>query len=433
MKKVLLFEEYLNQFFSDVLNEASMEDLGFAAILGSTDKQNLGDSASKIGIEKNVSYTISIKSIQDLISLGTNKTFEGFSGLEKGSAVGDKVDFITITSKGQTKEIPQKVAASGNIILDFDNSEIKVNASNNGLLAFMRACTAASEVFGKGGVNPQKVKGKLLISMGNPITEDSSRNAAFLAVSNDITGSNDNLRISKSEYDNTWIPRIESSPGKVVAALKESTSTDLESEYVFEQESMEDGSSLIKLVGDSLADSIRAAAFQYDKPNQTTFPNNSGAYASFKKLYQKIGSIEEVKQSKPSPKTMSPVVLAMLMEICIKNLSYGYPMKKVNANTIGAAKDILAKVGNSKATNLDHKPLESLLSQYKPDTYESIPQFNPILGDFWKSITSAVVLRSAMTFSKNASTPLSPAQEVEGKKVKGEEKSGSKQNVSGGV
>ena len=53
MEKILLFEEYLSQYFGDALNEASYGDLGFAAILGSTDKQNLGDAASKIGIEKN--------------------------------------------------------------------------------------------------------------------------------------------------------------------------------------------------------------------------------------------------------------------------------------------------------------------------------------------------------------------------------------------
>jgi hypothetical protein len=434
MKKILLFEEYLTEYFGEVLNEASMEDLGFAALLGSTDKQNLGDAASNIGIEKNMTYTIKINGIKDMIDLGTKKSYEGFSGITKGSSVGDKIDSISVTSKGETKQIPQKISSAGNIILDFDNSPIDVTAANNGMLAFLRACTAASQVFVKGGVDPQKVKGKLLISMGNAVSGDASRNAAFLAVSNDISGTNDNVRIARSTYEDTWIPRIESNPGKVLSALKENDQSSLILGELFEQENMEDGSSLIKLVGDSLADSIRAAIFQYSSERRNVFPNNSGSYAAFKSIYRKMLDLQAIKDAKPSTKKTSEVILSMLMETAISDLASGYPMKMSgNVNTPSFAKDILSKLGNEKATNLNHKPLEDFLSQYKPDNYSKIPQFNPVIGDFWRSITSAVVLRTAATFSKNASSPMRPETEAAGKEVKGEEKSGSKQNVSGGV
>jgi hypothetical protein len=432
MEKILLFEEYLNQYFGGALNEASYEDLGFAAILGSTDKQNLGDAASKIGIEKNATYTVDFKSIQDLIDIGTKKSFEGFTGLTKGDVVGDKIDFISISSKGETKEIDPKVSAEGNIILDFDNSGMKVKAANNGMLALARACSAASQVFGKGGVDPQKVKGKILISMGNSVSGDSSRNAAFLAVSNEIGGNNDNLRIGKEKYTGMWFPRIESSGDKIASAVLESKEL-TEGDPLLEQESIKDGSSLVKLVGDSLADAFRAAIFQYESERRNVFPNNSGAYGGFKSIYLKISEIEKIKEAKPSPKKISPVVLATQMQTAIQRLSQGYPMKKSNVDMIPAAKEILKKLGNSKSTKLDHTDLEDVISQFKPEKYEKIPQFNPVLGEFWKSVTSAVVIRAASTFAKNVKEPMIRAEDAEGREVGGGEKSGEKKNVSGGV
>lgn len=432
MEKVLLFEEYLSQYFGETLNEASYGDLGFAAILGSTDKQNLGDAAANIGIEKNSTYTVKIKSIQELVDLGYKKSFEGFAGLSKGDSVGDKIDFITITSKGETKEIAQKVSAAGNIILNFDNSGMEIKAANNGMLAFIRACSAASQVFDKGGIDPQKVKGKILISMGNPVSNDASRNAAFLAVSSEIGGNNDGLRIGKDQYTGTWFPRIESAGDKIASSILESEELGW-NDLLLEQESMKEGSSLIKLVGDSLADAFRAAAFQYYSEKRTTFPNNSGAYGGFKAIYGKIADIEKVKDAKASPKKITPVVLATQMQSAIRRLSGGYPMKKADVDMAPAAKEILKKIGNANATKLDHSDLEGVISQFRPEKYEKIPQFNPVLGEFWKSITSAVVLRAASTFSKNAKTPLISAEDAEGKEVGGGEKSGEKKNVSGGV
>jgi len=429
MKKILLFEEYLTQYFGEALNEASMEDLGFAALLGSTDKQNLGDAAENIGIEKNMSYTITIKSIKDMVDLGTKKSYEGFSRVAKGSAVPDKSDFIQITSKDQTKEIPQKVGSSGNIILDFDNSGMQISASNNGLLAFMRACTSAAQVFGKGGVDPQKVNGKLLISMGNPISGDSSRNAAFLAVSNQVSGDNP-LRITSAVYIDFWKPKIQSQPDKFLKYIKESE----EEIKINEQESMNDGSSLIRLVGDSLADSIRAASYQWDQA-RSFYLNDSNCYKAFKNLYFDVK--DQLKKSgadtKNKNKDISALVLAMMMQKTIDRLNDGYPMKKVNVDMVPVAKEILSQVGSPKSTSLSTAPIEELFAKFAPESYQKIPQFNPVLGDFWKSITSAVALRAASTFSKNVDDPGKKVTEGPRGRVSGDEKSGSKANVSGGV
>jgi hypothetical protein len=328
MKKILLFEEYIQNVFANEINEASSQDLGFAAILGSTDVQNLGDAASNIGVDKNTTYTIKINSIKDLVSLGTKKSFGGFLGLTKGSAVPDKSDYIQIASKGQTKEIPQKVGSSGNIILDFDNSGMQITASNNGLLAFMRACTAASQVFGNAGVDPQRVNGKFLISMGNPVSGDSSRNAAFLAVSNRVTGDNP-LRITSGVYIDFWEPKIQSQPDKFLKYIKESE----EDIKINEQESMNDGSSLIRLVGDSLADSIRAASYQWDQA-RSFYINDSNCYKAFKNLYFDVK--DQVKDSGADPKNknkdISAVVLAMMMQNTIARLNDGYPMKKAGVD-----------------------------------------------------------------------------------------------------
>lgn len=421
------FDQYVESFYGS-LNEASKEDLGFAAILGSTDKQNLGEASSKIGIKKNANYTVKIKNIQDLVDLGTKKTFEGFTGLVKGDAVGDKIDFITITSKGETKEIAQKVSAAGNIILNFDDSGMEIKAANNGMLALMRACVAASQVFGKGGVDPQKVDGKFLISMGNPISDDSSRNAAFLAVSTDITAESD-LRIS-SEFLDFWEPKIQSQPDKFLKFIGESIKT----EKIYEEESMDDGSSLIRLVGDSLADCIRAASYQWDQP-RSFYVNDSGCYRAFKELYQGIRKEARNKKMdiKGKNKDFSELVLAMMMQTTIKKIGTGYPMKIANIDMVPVAKEILSQVSDPKSKTLKHGPIEDLLAKFAPETYPNIPQFNPILGDFWKSITASVIMRTASTFSTNDGDPDENVVDAPGSQVSGEEKSGSKKNISGGV
>jgi hypothetical protein len=427
MKKILLFEEYLTQYFGEALNEASMEDLGFAALLGSTDKQNLGDAAENIGIEKNMSYTITIKSIKDMVDLGTKKSYEGFSGVTKGSAVPDKSDFIQITSKGQTKEIPQKVGSSGNIILDFDNSGMQISAFNNGLLAFMRACTSASQVFGKGGVDPQKVNGKLLISMGNPIANDSSRNAAFLAVSTDISGTN-KFRTSSEFFTKFWLPKIESDSKKFTKYIKEDLGV------IKESESMEDSSSLINLIGDSLADSIRAASWQYEKA-RSFYSNDSNCYKAFREIYQELKkkASGEGKDTKGKNKDLSAIVLAMMMQKIIRKLGEAYTFNSKDFDMIPTAKEILKQVGTPQSTVLKPEPLEKLIAEFSPNSYPKISQFDPVLPEFWKSITSAVVLRTASTFSKNVSDPGQEKIEGEKKEMKGGEKSGAKQNVSGGA
>jgi hypothetical protein len=427
MKKILLFEEYLTQYFGEALNEASMEDLGFAALLGSTDKQNLGDAAANIGIEKNMSYTITIKSIKDMVDLGTKKSYEGFSRVAKGSAVPDKSDFIQITSKGQTKEIPQKIGSSGNIILDFDNSGIQISASNNGLLAFMRACTSAAQVFGKGGVDPQKVNGKLLISMGNPIANDSSRNAAFLAVSTDISGAN-KFRTSSEFFTKFWLPKIESDSKKFTKYIKE----DLD--VIKESESMKDASSLINLIGDSLADSIRAASWQYEKA-RSFYSNDSNCYKAFREIYRELKkkASDEGKDTKGKNKDLSTIVLAMMMQKIIRKLGEAYPFNNKDFDMIPTAKEILKQVGTPQSTVLKPEPLEKLIAEFSPNSYPKISQFDPVLPEFWESITSAVVLRTASTFSKNVSDPGQEEFEGEKKEMKGGEKSGAKQNVSGGA
>lgn len=75
----------------------------------------------------------------------------------------------------------------------------------------------------------------------------------------------------------------------------------------------------------------------------------------------------------------------------------------------------------------------TIIYEFTPAEYSKIPQFNPILPEFWKSITSAVVLRTASTFSKNVADPGKEELEGEKKEMKGGEKSGAKQNVSGGA
>jgi hypothetical protein len=62
------FDQYVESFYGS-LNEASKEDLGFAAILGSTDKQNLGEASSKIGIEKMLTIRLRLKTFKILLIL----------------------------------------------------------------------------------------------------------------------------------------------------------------------------------------------------------------------------------------------------------------------------------------------------------------------------------------------------------------------------
>jgi hypothetical protein len=118
------FEEYL-AFQSQNLNEAQSDKTGFLAILGSTDNQNLGASAApKIGIKPDTIYTLTIKGEADLMSIGKNRTYEGFAGLKEGGKSKPQADFISINSGGKMLEIKSAPKAKGNIIADFDKSGV---------------------------------------------------------------------------------------------------------------------------------------------------------------------------------------------------------------------------------------------------------------------------------------------------------------------
>jgi hypothetical protein len=268
--------------------------------------------------------------------------------------------------------------------------------------------------------------------MGNPVSGDASRNAAFLAVSNNILG-DQKVRYGKQDLLDKWIPIIDANKAQVIGSVLAESNHILTDAILLEQELIQDGSSLIKTVGDSLADAIRAAAVQYNNEKGMLWANNSGSYGAFKEMYRKIAGMEKIKGQNVSPKKITPVVLSMLMTYCIQKLSNGYPMKKVDVDMIPAAKEILKKIGKSESTKLEHSDLETLISQFRPEKYEKIPQFDPVLGDFWKSITSAVVLRTASTFSKNATEYTVGYKDGEDEEVGGGEKSGEKKNTSGGV
>ena len=187
------FEEFLSSQYQKI-NEAEGNKTGFVAIFGSTDAENLGNVvAPKIGINVDTIYTLTLSGEKDLLTLGKNETYKGFSNLKETGKSNPQEDYISIKSGSSTGEIKPGVKSKGNIIVDFDKSSpIEVKASNNGLLSFLRACKSMYEASDKKDTfSTGSWAGKILISMGNPPSDDSSRNSAFLAVSPNVNGSND--------------------------------------------------------------------------------------------------------------------------------------------------------------------------------------------------------------------------------------------------
>ena len=431
------FEDYLSSQYTQI-NEAEGNETGFLAILGSTDAENLGAVvAPKIGIKPDTTYTLTINGEKDLISLGKSKTYSKFSGLKESGKSNPKEDYIFIKTPKSSGEIKAGVSAKGNTIVDFDkDGVIEVKASNNGLLAFLRACSSMEKACeGKDSFSDKPWSGKMIISMGNPPSGDDSRNSSYLAVNPNVSGLS-NVRTTK--FDSTIEKGNDKSMlGKYITESEKSEfwATILEADAPKSEAAKEEA---IKVIGDSIADAIRAAQYYHAKGRICV--NNFGVYGGYRTAHSKyrktLGTEEWEKASRLNK---SSFILAVLLQHIIRSLGYFYPMSEKFQDLVPGSKEILESLGgkeeSAKTKNLGKARdiLKGMLSLYKPEKYEKIPAFDPVLDGFWKALVNALASRTAMTFNANVDTPAIEQKEGEEVKAEGKEKSGKKKNVSGGV
>jgi hypothetical protein len=431
------FEDYISSQYTQI-NEAEEIKTGFLAILGSTDSQNLGATvAPKIGIKPDTIYTITVNGEKDLISLGRNKKYEGFSGMKEDGKSKPKEDYISIKTTKSNAEIKPAVSAKGNIILDFDKGGvIEVKASNNGLLSFLRACSSMEKACeGKDSFSDREWIGKILISMGNPPSSDTSRNAAYLAINSNVNGPNP---LRKTQFEE--IIDKGNNKGilsKYITESKEFNSIDI----LLEEESPapdKPAGENIKVIGDSIADALRAA--QYYHATGRLFVNNFGPYKGFRdaaiKYKETLGKEEWTKASRINK---SSFILAVLLQQIFKSIGESYPMDFKNQDLAPDCKEILELFGGKedsvKVSNLGQgrEILQKMLAFYQPTSYEKIPAFDPVLDGFWESLTNSLTSRASITFKNNVNKPLEGDTEGDKVETEGKEKSETKKNVSGGV
>lgn len=431
------FEDYLSSQYHQI-NEAEGVKTGFLAILGSTDSQNLGANvAPKIGIKPDTIYTITLNGEKDLISLGRNKKYEGFSGIKENGKSKPKEDYISIKTPKSNAEIKSAVSAKGNIILDFDKGGvIEVKASNNGLLSFLRACSSMEKACeGKDSFSNKEWIGKMLISMGNPPSSDTSRNAAYLAVNPDINGSN----LSR-EADFDEIIDKGNNKGILSKYIKESGKVN-PSDVIMEEESPAPNNpkgESIKVIGDSIADALRAA--QYYHATGRLFINKFGPYKGFVDAAVKYReTLGKEGWTKASRINKSSFILAVLLQKIFGHIGESYPMDFKDQDLIPKCKEMLGSFGDkensAKVANLGNarEILQEMLAFYQPKSYKKIPAFDPVLNGFWQALTNSLASRASITFKNNFDEPTKGNTEGDRIETEGKEKSGSKKNISGGV
>jgi len=427
------FEEFLSSQYQKI-NEAEGNKTGFVAISGSTDAQNLGAIvAPKIGIKPDTIYTLTLSGEKDLLTLGKNETYKGFANLKEEGKSNAQEDYISIKSGNSTGEIKSGVKAKGNLIVDFDkSSQIEVKASNNGLLAFLRACKSmngaadGNESFSTTG----SWSGKILISMGNPPDKDTSRNSAFLAVSPNVNGANG---VRNTGFDE--IIQKGNDKGAITQFIAESSSF-RGSNFIFEEENPDKPAKAesIKVIGDTIADAIRAA--HYYNSNGTKYKNMFGPYKGFKDALGKYKeTVGDDVWKKGTRIGKSSYILAVLFQDIFKRISGSYPMDYKFQDLVPKCKEILNALGTdpkSKDFSKVREILKGMLEFYKPTKYK-ISIFDPVLGDFWSALTNAIVSRASITFKNNAGEPDVERKEDKSVEIEGQEKSGEKKNVSGGI
>lgn len=433
MEHKFIIEKFEDFLFSEYqkINEAGGNKTGFVAIFGSTDAENLGAVvAPKIGIKPDTIYSITINGEKDLLTLGKNTSYKGFANIKEAGKSKPQEDYISVKSGSSTGEIKSGVKAKGNFIVDFDkSSSIEIQASNNGLLALLRACKSMNDAsdkkdtFSTGG----SWTGKLLISMGNPQAEDTSRNSAFLAVSPNVNGGNG---IRNTEFDGAV--NRGNLKGSISKYISESNSFE-NFEFLFEAETPAKApkAESIKVIGDSIADAIRAA-YYYNSTGKL-FVNNFGPYKGFRdaaiKYKETIGKEDWEKGSKIGK---SSYILAVLLQEIFNRIGYSYPMDWKFQNLVPKCKEFLTSFGGKELSSANRETLSGMLAFYQPTKYK-IPTFDPVLPDFWNALTNAVVSRVSITIRNNVRNPDLREEEKEKVEIEGKEKSGVNKNVSGGV
>ena len=431
---VKTFEQYVAEFYPS-LNEAELTKNGFLGILGSADSQNLGEQvAPKIGVKTNTIYTVTINGQKDLLSIGNAKTFQNFAGMQEEGPSKPKEDYISITSDGETKEIKPGVATKGNVTVTFGpSSQIKIKASNNGMLAFLRACTAMAKVSGPTGFSKDPWNGKMIISLGNQPSGDSSRDSAYLAVNPNVGGTNP---LRYTDIYKEFIDKF-NVKGGLLQAINES-SFFANAGFVFEaDEQAEKLENQIKVVADTMADAIRAAHYYYSHEGRSG-ANKFSAYNGFNEAvttYRATVGKEDWKNS--SLENRSAFMLAIILQPIIKALGSYYPMNYKQIDLVPQCKEILRTIGkenpSAKYLNKSRDVIKEILNNYKPTAYAKIPAFDPVLSEFWDSISNALVNRCAMTFTSNVNEPTKGTTPAGPGKTGGGEQSEIKKNVSGGV
>jgi hypothetical protein len=427
------FEDYL-AYQSQNLNEAEKPKIGFLAILGSTDAQNLGPvAAPKIGIKPDTIYSLTIKGENDLMTLGKNRTYENFAGLKEEGKSNPQEDYISIKSGGKEYKIDSKVKAKGNIIADFDRAGvIEIKASNNGLLAFLRACKAMDEATGGKIFSGFGWIGKLLISLGNPQANDESRNSSFLAVSPSIYGANPIRYTGFADVINKGANKE-----FITKTINESFYVSSNMYFLFEEEGeteKKNPGEAIKVAGDSIADAIRAAHYYYTK---NAFSNQFGLYKGFNDAVNKYRDLVGKDIWNNSKKIgRSSYILAILLQEAFNKISAYYPMNYKYQDLVPKCKELLESIGpdvNTVSFGNGKEILKGMLAFYKPEKYPKIPAFDPVLGDFWEALSNALAARAEYTFKSNVSEPPKGQTESGPAKVEGKEKSGKTKYSSGGV
>lgn len=161
--------------FHDFLNEAVVPQAvnGIFLLSASTSSSDIGpDLATKLGVEKDKSYTFTISTLGQIAKIAKELKFNGAqSKTGQGTPVKPGQDILTVNGK--------TVNETGSIILtkaEFPAGQpVQITASNNGFLCLMRLGDAFNYMVEKSGLGITAKNWAIKLTMGGNPTEKDAR------------------------------------------------------------------------------------------------------------------------------------------------------------------------------------------------------------------------------------------------------------------
>lgn len=171
------FQGFLNEEVSSAQPAQNQQVEGIFLLSSSTSSSNItAELATKLGVEKDKSYTFTIPTIGRIKQISTEGKFNGAqSPTGQGTPVKAGQDVLTINGK--------TINETGTITLtkaDFPAGQpVQITASNNGFLCLMRLGNAFEVLIQKAGVGLNAKNWAIKLTMGGNPTEADARGFSF--------------------------------------------------------------------------------------------------------------------------------------------------------------------------------------------------------------------------------------------------------------